>query len=593
GLVSWWTEQNLGSSAEQLAEMSQHKERIADLQLAFANVVMPGNDYLITGNPEEKTNFNARNQTVQDQIAELKGIFKNGKEAQLIAMVADDYVKVARLEASILSLTNPRGNPVGAKTMEEMDLAADNLSANLEELHSLISASEAATKANVATSIRNSLIIIFLAVLIAITFALIVARLLGATVVKPLIELVEVADTIARGDLTRSVEIQVKGDVGRLVDSFNNMIGELRKIISHLTTSTNEIASTSHQLSSVSKVTVSRVANVDLASQEVAREAAEQTEYVSNALGTVKEVNMAIMQVAAGAQEQAEHTSKTAARIGQMSTTVQEVAKSARNVTGSAETTRAAASKGELAVDSTISGMQDIKANVFETAGKIKELGEHSQQIGQIVQVIDDIAAQTNLLSLNAAIEAARAGEHGKGFAVVADEVRKLAERSSQATGEISELITRVQGLTEGAVAAMGQGTAQVEQGEQLALEAGTALKDIMEAVKDTYTQIQNISASASAMSESAETVVQAIDIVSSITEQNTAATEQVTAASNQVAHDMENMARFTEKAHSSSQQVQAATGQMTVDIAQISSAAENLTQLATGLKQLVAGFVV
>jgi methyl-accepting chemotaxis protein len=100
-------------------------------------------------------------------------------------------------------------------------------------------------------------------------------------------------------------------------------------------------------------------------------------------------------------------------------------------------------------------------------------LGEHSQQIGEIIQVIDDIAEQTNLLALNAAIEAARAGEHGKGFAVVADEVRKLAERSSKATKEIAELITNIQKLTAGAVKAMEEGTGEVEQGVSLAVDAG------------------------------------------------------------------------------------------------------------------------
>ncbi|WP_242653761.1 methyl-accepting chemotaxis protein [Thermincola potens] len=123
----------------------------------------------------------------------------------------------------------------------------------------------------------------------------------------------------------------------------------------------------------------------------------------------------------------------------------------------------AVATNGGQAVERTVKGMLQVKDAVFETARKINELGEQSQKIGEIIQVIDDIAEQTNLLALNAAIEAARAGEHGKGFAVVADEVRKLAERSSKATKEIADLITNIQKGTKVAVESMQVGTREVD----------------------------------------------------------------------------------------------------------------------------------
>jgi len=212
------------------------------------------------------------------------------------------------------------------------------------------------------------------------------------------------------------------------------------------------------------------------------------------------------------------------------------VSENTQTLNETAEKTREAARKGEGAVEQTVKGMDSIKIKVFETAKKIRDLGEHSQQIGEIVQVIDDIAEQTNLLALNAAIEAARAGEHGKGFAVVADEVRKLAERSGKATKEIAELIGNIQKVTGEAVAEMEAGTSEVEQGAGLAVDAGNALKEILQNVEDTYRQIQNISAASEQISASSHEVVSTVNNVSSVTEQNTAATEEMSASADRLA---------------------------------------------------------
>jgi methyl-accepting chemotaxis protein len=186
--------------------------------------------------------------------------------------------------------------------------------------------------------------------------------------------------------------------------------------------------------------------------------------------------------------------------------------------------------------------MNRIAAVVNQSAQTVKALGKSSDQIGEIIGVIDDIADQTNLLALNAAIEAARAGEQGRGFAVVADEVRKLAERTTKATKEIAGMIKQIQGETTGAVSAMEEGTKEVEQGKELAEKAGVSLKEIVEVSQRVTDMVAQIAAASEEQSSASEQISKNVEAISAVTGETASGTQQIARAAEDLNRLTENL---------------------------------------------------
>lgn len=305
---------------------------------------------------------------------------------------------------------------------------------------------------------------------------------------KQLTNLLVVVSNSAEGDFTQRATV-TEGALGALADSFNLMVDDLGRLI-------REVQSVTRQVSESAK-------EILASTEEMAHGAEEQSIQVTNASAAVEEMAASIRQVANNADSAAEAASKAA-----------EVAQSGGNI-----------------VLETIEGMRRIRSTVQDSAQKIKSLGESSNEIGKIVQVIDEIASQTNLLALNATIEAARAGEAGRGFAVVADQVRELAERSAKATNDISQLVQTIQAETQEAVHAMEKGTAEVEKGTRLADEAARALEQIRSVVQQSTELIQEISLAAKQQDIASAGVVMAMNEVSQIAKQSLIGSRQSAAS--------------------------------------------------------------
>ena len=255
--------------------------------------------------------------------------------------------------------------------------------------------------------------------------------------------------------------------------------------------------------------------------------------------------------MAAGAKEQSDQDSEVANSGEQMTKTIFETTKNTTTAASASKNAGKVAVEGGKVVEETIKGMIRISEVVKQSAETVLELGRSSNEIGEIVQVINDIADQTNLLALNAAIEAARAGEQGRGFAVVADEVRKLAERTSKATQEIAGMIKHIQKDTDGAVQSMQQGTKEVENGKLLAEKAGDSLKEIITGAERVADIVTQVAAASEQQSRASEQITQNIELITNVTQQS-------------------------------------ATG-----VRQIAHAAEELNQLTGNLQSLISGFKV
>ena len=332
---------------------------------------------------------------------------------------------------------------------------------------------------------------------VAVAAAVVFAR----RITKPVGALVAVAERVGRGDLTRLAPVASSDEIGQMAATFNESIVRLRALmqteaerdaerrqredlqrnIVRFLDTVVEIGQ--GDLTKRGEVTGDVLGNVvdaiNLMVEELAAVVGDVRQAALRVTSSSNEMMTITSHMAAAAQAEAREAMNVNAAMAEMTLSVRRVADNADQSAKAAGQTLAAAQKGEQAVRDTLSGMQQIRAEVQTISKKIKGLGDRSLEISDIVSTIQDIASQTHLLALNASIEAAGAGEAGLRFAVVADEVRKLAERATQATKDIASLIRNVQAETQEAVVAMEEGTKEVESGHQVSLKAEESLQEI------------------------------------------------------------------------------------------------------------------
>ncbi|MDF2679325.1 MAG: methyl-accepting chemotaxis protein [Brevibacillus sp.] len=347
-----------------------------------------------------------------------------------------------------------------------------------------------------------------------ILFALLIGAFLVRAIVVPLHRVNSQLQAIAEGegDLTQELTVKSKDEIGMLASSFNQMLRNLRELILQVRSHAEQVAASAEQLT---------------ASSEQTSKATEQ-------------IAETVQEMAAGSDHQAQNVEASHIEVEGMATGIGQIAARAENVSTTAIRTSDLATDGNQAIQQVVTQMDGMGEAMESLSRMVSGLGERSEQIGQIVDVITGIAAQTNLLALNAAIEAARAGEHGRGFAVVADEVRKLAEQASTSAGKITQLIEVIQHETQEAIISVEKSSQQTALCMDGVAQAGDAFAHIRDAVVRVAAEVQDVSAASRTLTDSTEKVAESMRVIASVTQQGVSRTLDVSAATEEQLASME-----------------------------------------------------
>ncbi len=430
-------------------------------------------------------------------------------------------------------------------------------------------------------------------ILIGIVCSILFAAYLTSPMRRMVNTLSEIADM--KGDLTQEITVNSADELGELAAQFNRMLANLRTLISNIRDNTHKVAGTSSGLSDTASKARQATERIVTAIEDTVRAVEEgsekQRESVEKAARVMDQFNLSLQQVASGAAEQAEHVGRASGYVNEIADEIHQVAESSRTVADSSASTAEAAQAGKEVITGTVDGMEKIRSIVQEAAENIDKLGSRSQQIGEIIQVIDDIAEQTNLLALNAAIEAARAGEHGKGFAVVADEVRKLAERSGKSTKEISDLVMTITRGIETSVSAMSVAVSEVDTVFTRAAEAGDMLREILNLAEKADKQVQQINESTLRISEKSRDMVSAIDTVAAIVEENSAVSCEMAAGSKDVRGMVTNIGYVSSQTSQAVRDVATSGEEMRSVVEKIATSSDVLADMAQQLDVMTGRF--
>jgi methyl-accepting chemotaxis protein len=372
------------------------------------------------------------------------------------------------------------------------------------------------------------------------------ARTFGNMVVY-LKEMATLSEAIAGGDL--AVEVQPRSNNDTLGHAFKKMVEGLRSLVKNVRDASTQVASASGQVAG--------------ASDESAKISLQASSAIDEVTSTMHEMSVNVQNMVKSTQTQASSVSETSASIDQMVASIQRVADTAKVLLDISNRSREEVHNGISTMEKATDGLNRINTTIQSSGEIIDVLGQRADDIGKIIEVIDDLAEQTNLLALNAAIEAARAGEHGLGFAVVADEVRKLAEKSAQSTKEISELIQSIQKEARKAVENMDRSTVIVNEGLELGGELNSALKKISNVVTEVYKFAQEIGAATNEQSHGSSQIARATTRLNEITHEINSAVEEQASGAQAVVKAMERMRELIQQSTSGSTELAASAEQM------------------------------
>ncbi|PIC73420.1 methyl-accepting chemotaxis protein [Sporosarcina sp. P17b] len=488
---------------------------IADEQLSLdmANRISSSRGFILTGEASYKDLFDTYTEDSEKHQATIKKIGTSDETMDLMRRTVEwrEYV----LENVFAE--HARGNK---------ELAERNLLAVNDDARELMTSYEEAAQnremiiidieKNLLSSGNNTLVLVTTIVLLVILLSMAVALFTANSISKPLHTVMERMRLIAMGDLSSPpLETKLQDEIGQLIKS------------------TNEMSSNTHNL----------LDEIHIVAQTVSSQSEELTQSAGEIKAGTAQIATTMEDLAYGTESQATNASSLSTSMENFVARIMDANENGTYIHQSSNEVLSMTNTGSEAMNTSSKQMKVIDQIVHDAVVNVEGLDKHTQNISQLVAVIQSIAAQTNLLALNAAIEAARAGEHGKGFAVVADEVRTLAEQSSESVTNITEIVNKIQSESSSVTNSLREGYKEVEEGTNQIERTGETFHKISASVTEMVTRIQTISNDLQNISETSQEMSGSIEEIAAITEESAAGVEQTSASSQQASSAMEEIA--------------------------------------------------
>lgn len=486
---------------------------IADESLAanYAERLATVRGYLLTGDSQFKEDFD----NYTEEAKQYQDFILERNDSEAIRQLIDRTVEWRELiinevfneydqgnEEIALNILRERAVPLGQELM-------DGYQGMATEREAIIADTGQSNIAEGETMLLIGIVVSILTIVISLVAALIVS----GVITKPIITVMDRMKLIAKGDLTNPpLEIKSQDETGQLMAATNEMSSNMRGLLNRI-----------HDVS-----------------ETVTSQSEELTQSSNEVMTGAEQIAATMQEIAAGSESQANNASDLSSKMELFNTKVQEANEDGEHIQQSSDNVLRMTNEGAELMKSSTEQMAIINRTVHHAVEKVEGLDTHTQEISELVSVIQNIADQTNLLALNAAIEAARAGEQGKGFAVVADEVRKLAEQSSQSVTNITGIVNRIQSESSIVVTSLKEGYTDVTQGTDQIATTGETFKKISAAVTDMVSKINQVSKNLTDIAANNQVMNTSIQEIAAISEESAAGVEQTSASTQQTSSAME-----------------------------------------------------
>ena len=504
---------SMAASGEEMSIAVKHVAMLNDLKNHVTSIRLDLVYMLLLEDPakiaQRGEDITQRRQKVQEEVTAFLKYDLDPREKELIEQFRQGFDAYNSQGSRLAQMAKDSiGNPKARSEAETFAVSSvtplsEKPSKAINELVQLnVQAAAEQSRAD-SEAYRSSMFTMGGLALLATLFMAAIGTLIANSISNPLKQVFDNLAQVASGDLTARTEVKSKDEMGMLAKAVNEMADKLRATMNRVAENSVQVATAATQLSATA------------------------------------------VQIATGAEEVAAQTGTVATASEEMSATSSDIARNCHFAADGSKIATDRATAGAAVVEQTVQVMGRIASQVQASAATVSGLGSRSDQIGEIVGTIEDIADQTNLLALNAAIEAARAGEQGRGFAVVADEVRALAERTTRATREIGEMIKSIQLETRQAVGAMEEGVKEVEKGTREAAKSGESLRDILEQISDVTMQVNQIATAAEQQTCTTGEITSNIQQITEVVQETSRGAHTSAGAASDLAHLAEDLHRL------------------------------------------------